>query len=242
MVKMKNNFINIFIKNFSCSLGANIILVFIRAIYVFILPKFITVEDFGYWQLYFLYTAFMPFCHLGLVEGIYLRKGGIRYEELDKREIRSQLITIFFMSVICISILLLFTSNFINDENKRYIFYILCITVLISLPRMLFSGVLQMTGLIKQDSCALLSEILVSFIGVVIIILLHCSNFKLFILSDCIGRIFSLYLSCYFMSDIIKHIKITDIDFVNSFKNIKIGIYLLFSNMVGMLALANFSF
>lgn len=72
-VRKIHSFLAKFTHDFSYSFLLNIVNLLIKTSFVFILPKLIGVEDFGYWQLYFLYTFFIAFGHLGLVDGIYLK-------------------------------------------------------------------------------------------------------------------------------------------------------------------------
>lgn len=55
-----------------------------------VLPKFLSVEDYAYWQLFLLYSSYSGFALLGLNDGIYLRLGGKRYSEVDHGELKAQ--------------------------------------------------------------------------------------------------------------------------------------------------------
>lgn len=55
-----------------------------------VLPKFLGVEDYAYWQLFLLYSSYSGFALLGLNDGIYLRLGGKRYSEIDHGELKAQ--------------------------------------------------------------------------------------------------------------------------------------------------------
>ena len=55
-----------------------------------VLPKFLGVEDYAYWQLFLLYSSYSGFALLGLNDGIYLRLGGKRYSEVDYGELKAQ--------------------------------------------------------------------------------------------------------------------------------------------------------
>jgi len=43
---------------------------------VFLVPRLVSVEDFGYWRLFLLYTGYAGFLHLGLTDGALLRWAG----------------------------------------------------------------------------------------------------------------------------------------------------------------------
>lgn len=55
-----------------------------------VLPKFLGVDDYAYWQLFLLYSSYAGFALLGLNDGIYLRLGGKKYSEIDQGELKAQ--------------------------------------------------------------------------------------------------------------------------------------------------------
>lgn len=55
-----------------------------------VLPKFLGVENYAYWQLFLLYSSYSGFALLGLNDGIYLRLGGKRYSDVDHGELKAQ--------------------------------------------------------------------------------------------------------------------------------------------------------
>lgn len=66
----------------------------------FILPKVLGVAEFGYWQLYMFYSLYTMIFQLGLADGIYLRIGGKKYEEINLSILKSQYIILMMFQVI----------------------------------------------------------------------------------------------------------------------------------------------
>lgn len=58
---------------------------------VLVIPKYIGVESYGYVQLFIFYTSYVSFVQLGLSEGLYLRYGGSRFEQMVNGTISGQL-------------------------------------------------------------------------------------------------------------------------------------------------------
>ena len=230
--------LNYFLKGFSYSFGTNFISLVIRCAYVFILPRLINVENFGYWQLYFLYSNFIHFCHLGLVDGIYLKYGGCLYSEIDREKICPQFWILVLQGCTFATLVYIGSEATISDENKLYIFRIIAIDIILMLPRTLLSVVFQATGLIRQFSMSLLSQEVIGFGLVIIFLVSGISNYEFIILSDCLARIFSLGLSMYFAADLIKIPRISFADFKIAYENIKIGIFLLIANMASFVTLS----
>lgn len=57
------------------SLGNGLVLLF-GIIQVFVIAKYLSVEGFGYWQLFILYSSYVGILHLGFIDGILVRWAG----------------------------------------------------------------------------------------------------------------------------------------------------------------------
>lgn len=113
-----------FISNLSFAFTAQFIAMLISLATNLILPKFLGVENYSYWQLFIFYSQYIPFLHLGINDGAYLRYGGIPYANMEKGKIKMQLLMgLFYQLVFCI--ILCFTSLFIVENQNRYIIIIL---------------------------------------------------------------------------------------------------------------------
>lgn len=82
-----NNRIKIFIKNLLYAFVAQGLSFILSALMSIIVPKVLSVNDFGYWQLFIFYTSYVGFFHFGFNDGIYLLNGGKNYDELNYNEI-----------------------------------------------------------------------------------------------------------------------------------------------------------
>ncbi|MEH7500412.1 hypothetical protein V7251_23495, partial [Cytobacillus firmus] len=127
---MNSKAINI-IRNFSYALSSNLVSLIVSTIVILIVPKLISVEEYGYWQLYLFYSSYIGFLHFGWNDGIYLRFGGAEYKNLDKRLFFSQ----FYMMVglqLLISIIMSITAILLfEDVDRRFIIWMIAICLLI---------------------------------------------------------------------------------------------------------------
>ena len=231
-----NNRVKYFLRNVLYSIVANGITMFVSVLTVLLIPKFISVEAYGYSQVYVFYSNYIGFLHLGLADGIYLRFGGQSYKELDKPLFLSQ----FWIStlgeiieVVClISIYLIFNSN----NNKNYVFIMLAVAAIIVLPRTYFQMILQTTGRIEEYGKLLISEKIVYCFLVILFILFDSLSFQTVILSDVIGKLFSFLITVSFCKEMVygKWVSIT-----KALKEIGINIYvgskLMISNVASLL-------
>lgn len=228
---------HVFINNFSYSFGLNFISMLIRVVYIFILPKVISVADFSYWQLYYLYASFIHLLHFGLVDGIYLKNGGKFYDDLDKKNIASQFYILVLIGILSAFSIYFASKLLVLDKNKTYLITIICLDIVLMLPRTLLSAIFQATGKIKEYSIALLIETIVSFVLVLLLLVFGVRNFQFIIIADLVSKVCSLTISIMFAKDICSYVIIKTLNFMEALNNIKIGINLLISNLSGVIIL-----
>lgn len=69
---------------------ANVAAVAVSIVTVLWLPKFMTVDDYGFFQLYLFYASYVGLVQLGWADGAYLRYGGWQFDTLSPRSIAWQ--------------------------------------------------------------------------------------------------------------------------------------------------------
>ena len=105
-------------------------------IVIFVIPRLVTVEDFGYWRAFLLYSGYAGVLHLGLIEGALLSWGGKTFGVI-RPTLRSSLKFIFIQQVVLLAAGIL-----------------LCLTVLhprfwfVSISVLLFAALQNVTGLL----------------------------------------------------------------------------------------------
>ena len=168
-----------------------------------IIPKFISVEEYGYSQLYIFYANYIGFLHLGIPDGIYLRYGGKSYKELDKSLFLSQYWLSYFgeiIIVICISFTLIINASI---PEKKYVFFMLAAAAIIVLPRTYFQMILQATDRISEYGKMLVIEKIIYCIMLSLFILTSDLNFKVIIISDIIGKLCAFLYTCFVCRDML---------------------------------------
>lgn len=225
-----------FIKNFSYTLTSNLISLIVSTLVVLVIPKLIGIEEYGYWQLYLFYSSYAGFLHFGWSDGIYLRYGGKKYKELNKRMFFSQ----FFMMVILqtsIAVLLFCISIFLlKNQNKIFILQMVAINLLIVNTLSVLLLTLQATNKIKEYAKITMISRIIYILLVVIFLLTGFRAYRLMIISDLIGKLMSLIYAMYCCRDIVfRKISTFYFSFREAFENIKVGANLMFANIASML-------
>lgn len=226
------------LKNISYSFMANIISMIISVISVTFLPRFMSVEDYGVWQLYLFYTSYLGFFHFGWLDGICLRYGGCYFEKLNKINFTSQFILLFFIELVISVIIIIFINLFIIDYvNKQVLIFVSCVLV----PVILFTFsafILQITNKIKEYVYLTLFGRILFFISLIIYFNINNRGYMELIYLDIISKVIALFYSIYLIKEllVLKIDKLNNI-FNETWENVSVGSKLLFANIAGMLIL-----
>jgi len=96
---------------------------------VFLIPRLISIEDFGYWRLFLLYASYAGVLHLGFLDGLLLRWAGQRLENFHP-EVRVslkflswQLIVLLLPACVIVGLALHAESRFVWLSVLMYTFF-----------------------------------------------------------------------------------------------------------------------
>jgi len=104
------------IKNLSISFIANLVTIIVSFIVTLFLPKIISVEQYGYWQVYLFYSTYVGILHLGLNDGIYLRYGGEEYNDLNFKLFYGEFKILFNFELIAMLIIIFVSCVYLMDH------------------------------------------------------------------------------------------------------------------------------
>lgn len=224
------------ITNFSYALTSNIVSMIISTLIVMIVPKLIGVSEYGYWQLYIFYTSYLGFFNIGWVEGIYLRYGGEEYYRLNRNLFGSQFWSFFLYIIFFGGIIGIYSFVYISDCNRQFIFQMVSVCLIISVPRGFLLYVLESTNRIKEFSKLTIFDRIIYCIIIVLVLLSGIRDYKLLIIADLIGKTITLIWVMYICKEIVfaKLAPIKD-NCKEIIVNISVGIKLMFANIASML-------
>lgn len=117
-------------RNFSLVMISNATLLVLGMCVIFLLPKISsTVEDYGYWQLYFFYTGYFGLFALGICDGLNLLHAGKYSHQLDNKDLTvhlGALLTLTSVGAIAISAL---SSIATPDPSRQFVFVSIAIGI-----------------------------------------------------------------------------------------------------------------
>lgn len=219
------------------SIRANFLELLVNIIVTLLVPKFLgsELEQYGYFQIYLFYIAYVGFFHFGWCDGILLREGGKKYEELNKPLCASQFQLICVVEII-LAVLVSANVFYFTGSEYRFVYIMVAVNAVIYTPRRILQFYLQSTNRIKEY--ARVTEVGRGIYGILLAIILFIGvrNYKLLITGDVIGKFIALIFSIYICKDIVLTKAVPIRDGINeAYKNITVGVKLLFANIASML-------
>ena len=206
---------------------AQIFFAFVSAVSILVLPKLLSLEGFGYYQLFIFFANYVEFLHFGLSDGIYLRYGGRRYEFISKRTLKSQICTMEILYIL--ECLIIFFTVCAFSSDKRLFLYI-AISGAITVPRSFLYNLLQSVNEIKKSILVLFIERIFVLSSIAAVYFVDFDKAKFLIFSFIFARFISLVYICFLCRDLfkVKMAPFTDSLFY-IYKNMRIGIKLTIS-------------
>ena len=117
----------------------------------FLLPKLLSVTDYGYYKTFNLYVAYIGIFTFGITDGIVLLFGGKDYDNLNKKFFRS-VFKIFLFIEICCSCIIACLGFAFTDLSLQFIFIALGINLLAQNIVNYFQQISQITQRFKEYS------------------------------------------------------------------------------------------
>ena len=221
--------VNILNRNIKIAILTHITTISVSIVVGLLLPKVLSITDFGYWQYFMFFASCLELFLMGSGTGLYLKYGGKYYDELDYKLIKNILLLLIYWEIF-LCIIFLFVLNYINvDINKKYIFYSLIASMFIINIGTFFSYILQATNRIKENCVTVLILNILLIISFIILILLNIDKYYIYILIFIIAHIIRGGVLLYYNKKII-FIKSTKIQYKKYVYIFQSGIYLLIAD------------
>ena len=168
-------------KNLAYSFTAQIISISLSILMSLLVPKILGIKDFGYWQLFLFYTTYVGFFHFGITDGVYLKNGGIEYDKIDKKNISSQFYMLFFIQVLMLIIISIFSIFFIKEDIRKIILIYTGIYMLIANLNWYLGYVFQATNRVKYYSLSVMIDKIIFIAFILIAFIFKIKNIYLYV-------------------------------------------------------------
>lgn len=107
-------------RDFSVAASAQAISLVLSFALSFFVPKFLGVEEFGYWQLFVFYASYSGFLTFGLNDGVYLLNGGTERNRIDKGSVSSQFFVCMAMQI-TISVIVALVAITCFEQQRQWV-------------------------------------------------------------------------------------------------------------------------
>lgn len=227
-----------FIFNVSIALIAQLISLLCNVGISLIFPKFLSVREFAFWQLFAFYVGYVGLFHLGFNDGLYLKLGGKEFEEINKSLIKSEIATLFFIEFIIMIIISVIgiLGNF--EYERRFVIISTAIFLLVNNIWACLGYIFQAVDHTRWYSTAIILERIFFVFLFWGLVLLHQYDIRFLICIYIISKIISL-LFCIWKARPIWKAKF--VPFNQAFPYFKSalrsGVFLMLANLSGTLIL-----
>lgn len=214
------------------SAGNSLLLIF-GFIQTLIIPKYLSIEHYGYWQIFMLYSLYVGILHFGFTDGILIRWAGKDLESISNEIVIAFKFLILEQLIIIVPLSLL--VYFLLQPPFQWIGLMLCLYAFILNIASLFSFTTQAT---RQFKLLATLEVLRGFIFITVIILLFISgNLEYhYVILVCLSAyfIFACALIINYRHYLLKVQEKTSNHHVISFgrSNMSFGIFILLGNFI----------
>lgn len=225
------------VKNISYSFSANLLSLLISVFMVMFVPKLLSVNDYGLWQLFLFYYSYLGFMHFGWEDGIYLRYAGKRFEELQPKTFAGQFYGIILLQVVLAVTISIIGKIFVEDPDKR----IALICAIWLAPFVNFNSlcnfIMQITNRIKEYARLLVTERIIFFLGVLFFLVILRWNQFCYMYASQVFAVASMSIAGAWLcrSLLIPHFDSFAAILQENYENISVGSKLMLANIASML-------
>lgn len=165
-------------KNAFMVISSNLLTLLVSLFMGFVIPKYLSVDDYAYYHIYQLYIAYAGFFHLGLVNGIYLKYGHLDVDELPVNDFRkySRAMVILQLGMAALLLVILFLL-FPEDRNIGVAYAFTIVNIPLMNIKWFYSSINQFTKRFVIDSAVTYMQNVLQCVMVAAVIIFSLYNY-----------------------------------------------------------------
>lgn len=215
------------------SQGVSLMVSFVMAL---IVPKALNVEQYGYWQLFVLYSSYIGFCHLGLCDGVYLIIGGTPRSQVDKGNVAGQFVICAILQLIFSAALLSLVNVFPLGGDRNVVISLTAVYLVINNLALYLGYIFQAMNETRLFSYSMILDRLLYLFFCGGCLLLSVRSFVPFIVLTIVAKGASLLYCVWNARDIVFCTPNPLVESArNAISSIAVGIKLMLANLASML-------
>ncbi len=194
-----------FKKNLFYGVSAQSVTFGVSCIVTFILPKYIGVTEYSFWQLFIFYTGYVCFFHFGIPDGIYLSYGGKSIERIPIDSTAKQFRFMIFYQMVISIIIVVGSICVTTDKNRALVGCLVAYYVIVVNFNNFYGMIYQATNNARWYSISLIIDKIVFLALTILLLINQIKDFYPYIIAYCIGRTISCVYSCMRYPDLLIH-------------------------------------
>lgn len=215
-------------KNYIYVVLSNSISLVIGIITFVILPQTLTITEYGYWQMFYLYASFLGLFTFGITDGFHLKHSGSTQKSVDKPGVKSTFILIIGVNIFWGIVIFLSSLSLNPLTYETNIVKFLSLTLIFFNIYGFFLHLFQVTSQFKQYSLLLFLDKVLFLSGIVILWFFNYLSVTnviiLFLIIKIILSLRGFFLSTLYFA---KEVRVKKENIIDSFSSIKSGIILM---------------
>lgn len=231
------------ISNFSVALLAQGVAFVVSCLISLLLPAFIDVAEFGYWQLFILFSNYVGFFHLGLNDGVYLIEGGNSRAQIDKRAIKSLFACGSAYQCVFAVVIIAFALIAPMESKREFVFIATAVFLLLANFTNYWGYVFQAMNETKLYSATVAINRLVFLVPLLACMFLGCRDFQIYVVFYLLAQAVALAFCLYKARDFLKeHLMGWLAAAKQTVSTIRVGAKLMIASVFGMLIIGSMQF
>ena len=203
-----------------------------------LLPKVLSVEEYGYWQLFIFYTSYIGVLYFGICDGVYLINGGKRRDEIDKPAVKAQFLIGTLIQFVAAASLIIYATSLNIPQERSNALLLTAVMILFANTTGYWGLVFQAINETKLYSISVLINRIVFFVPLVIMLWLGIKAFEAYGIVYAGAQIVSCGVVLFWARDFISARCIGRVGAILLvFESAKVGFSLLVSNFSSMIIL-----
>ena len=223
-------------RNLRVAFTAQIISLVQSCVVTLLLPKFLGVEGYSFWQLFIFYSAYVGFFHCGINDGVYLKYSGLDFSEMNRDAVSGQFRIVVMIQMIFAVIITIILILAPMTYERRIIFFFSVIYMVIFNCSMYMGYIFQAANHTHWYSFSVIIDKLFFLLSLIVLILFGIRDIYIFLCVFIAGSLlnlcYSLYKGRYFLANISVPYKKIWPELKDS---IKVGVTLMLSGIASLL-------
>lgn len=205
---------------------ANLFFLIINLAINFLIPKYVSVETYSLIKTYTLYISYAGLFHLGYNDGMYLKYGGKKIENINKKDLSNNFFNYFLLNLFMFTFILIIALVLHNNLFIAFAFGMISCNIMNYLK-----SLYQATGKFKLYGIALNTDrVSVFTLSIIALFLLKSDNYLIYIWIQILTSIICAIILITNLENNLKFLKYGRFKITEYIDNIKSGIILLLGN------------